>query len=134
MIGHRTAHYRAFGWAAARLDDLLNLVPARLAALAIVVAAFLLPGANAADSFRGVMRDAAKHRSPNAGWPEASMAGALDLALAGPRQYEGQLIDDHWMHAQGRTTASPVDIRRGLRLYVVACAVQAAAVAALAAF
>ena len=134
MIGHRTAYHRAFGWAAARLDDLLNLVPARLAALAIAVAAFLLPGANAAGAFRAVMRDAAKHRSPNAGWPEASMAGALDLALAGPRQYEGQLVDDHWMNAQGRTTASPVDIRRGLRLYVIACAVQAAAVAALAAF
>ena len=134
MIGHRTPHYRAFGWAAARLDDLLNLVPARFAALAIVVAAFLLPGANAAAAFHAVMRDAAKHRSPNAGWPEASMAGALGLALAGPRQYEGQLVDDHWMHAKGRTTASPVDIRRGLKLYVIACTVQAGAIAALAAF
>jgi adenosylcobinamide-phosphate synthase len=132
MIGHRTARHRAFGWGAARLDDLLNLVPARLAALALGLASFLLPGANAAHAFGAAMRDASKHRSPNAGWPEAAMAGALDLALAGPRRYGGKLVDDHWMNEGSRTTASAADIRRGLRLYVAACAIQAVAVAALA--
>jgi adenosylcobinamide-phosphate synthase len=132
MIGHRTARHRSFGWGTARLDDLLNLVPARLAALALGLAAFVIPGANPAGALRAVMRDAPKHRSPNAGWPEAAMAGALDLALAGPRQYGGKLVDDCWMNEGGRTAASVADIRRGLKLYVIACAIQAVAVAALA--
>src|SRR6185437_3799913 len=87
MIGHRTPRHEAFGWAAARLDDLVNLPASRLAALLIVAAARLLPGADAAGAWAAVRRDAGKHRSPNAGWPEAAMAGALGLKLAGPRVY-----------------------------------------------
>lgn len=77
-------------------------------------------------------RDARKHHSPNAGWPEAAMAGALGIALAGPRVYDGEPVDDAWMGAGGRTDASSADIRRGLKLYVIACAIQAVVVAALA--
>jgi adenosylcobinamide-phosphate synthase len=85
MIGHRSRRYREFGWASARLDDLLNLVPARLSALLLVVAAPLV-GRNPWRSGRVALRDAPSHRSPNAGWPEAAAAGALNLALGGPRR------------------------------------------------
>ena len=77
MIGHKDDRYAAFGWAAARLDDLVNLPASRLAALWLVLAAALAPGASPFEAARAVRRDAAKHRSPNAGWPEAAMAGAL---------------------------------------------------------
>ena len=132
MIGHRTPRHLAFGWAAARLDDLLNLVPARLAGIVILGAAFALPDASPAGALRAMRRDARKHRSPNAGWPEAAMAGALGLALAGPRRYGSEIVDDHWMNAGGRTGATGGDIRRGLSLYTVACILQAAAVALIA--
>jgi adenosylcobinamide-phosphate synthase len=79
-----------------------------------------------------VWRDAAKHRSPNAGWPEAAMAGALGLRLAGPRAYHGTIVDDHWM-GDGREMASAQDIRAALRQYRVACAIQFACIAGLAA-
>jgi adenosylcobinamide-phosphate synthase len=82
MIGHRTSRHQAFGWAAARLDDLINLPASRLSALLIVMAAAASPHASAGDAWRAVMRDASHHRSPNAGYPEAAMAGALGLALA----------------------------------------------------
>ena len=132
MIGHRTPRHEAFGWAAARLDDLLNFVPARLAGLLMAGAALVLPGGDAGAALQAMRRDAPRHRSPNAGWPEAALAGALGLALAGPRRYEGALVEDAWMNAGGRATATPDDIRRGLRLYVVACAIQAVLIAAIA--
>ena len=113
MIGHRTARHRAFGWAAARLDDLVNLPAARLAALLIVAAA--LPD-RAAAAWRTVRRDAHHHRSLNAGYPEAAIAGALDLALAGPRAYGGVVVDDAPM-GDGRRAATAKDIRAALRLY-----------------
>jgi adenosylcobinamide-phosphate synthase len=116
MIGHRTPRHDAFGWAAARLDDLLNLPASRLSALLIVAAAAVSPGASAADAWRAVMRDAPRHRSPNAGYPEAAMAGALGLALAGPRAYGGVRIEDALMGA-GRRDATTADIRAALRLY-----------------
>ena len=84
MIGHHTARHRAFGWAAARLDDLVNLPASRLAALLIVAAAAISTKASAADAWHAMRRDAGRHRSPNAGYPEAAMAGALGLALGGP--------------------------------------------------
>jgi adenosylcobinamide-phosphate synthase len=117
MIGHRNERYRDFGWAAARFDDLINLPASRLTALLVVLAAALLPGASASAAWRAVWRDAGKHRSPNAGWPEAAFAGALGLALAGPRSYGGVMVDDVFMGEGGRREANAADIRRALRLY-----------------
>jgi adenosylcobinamide-phosphate synthase len=116
MIGHRTARYEAFGWAAARLDDLVNLPASRLAALLVVGAAALRDRAAAAAAWRAVARDARHHRSPNAGYPEAAFAGALGLALAGPRVYGGVAVEDAVM-GQGRREATAADIRAALALY-----------------
>ncbi len=131
MIGHKNERHLAFGWGAARLDDVVNLPASRLAALFIVGAAALLPAHDARTALRAIARDARRHRSPNAGWPEAAMAGALGLRLAGPRVYGGITVDDHWMGA-GTAEAGPGDIRRALRLYRTACLLQALVVAALA--
>ncbi|WP_432288118.1 adenosylcobinamide-phosphate synthase CbiB [Aminobacter sp. BA135] len=128
MIGHRTSRHEAFGWAAARFDDLINLPASRLTALAIVLAAFLVPGADPKAAWEAVWRDAQKHRSPNAGWPEAAMAGALGLALAGPRAYGGVLVEDAFMGAGGRRDANARDIRAALRLYWTADAILVGAI------
>jgi adenosylcobinamide-phosphate synthase len=117
MIGHRSARHRAFGFAAARLDDLVNLPASRLSALLIVAAAAVSGGTSPRRAWRAVMRDAASHRSPNAGYPEAAMAGALGLALAGPRIYGGVRIDDAFM-GDGRREATAADIRAALSLYI----------------
>lgn len=132
MIGHRTARHEAFGWASARLDDLVNLPAARLAALLIVTAAVFTPGASARGAWRATLRDARRHRSPNAGWPEAAMAGALGLALAGPRRYGGIRVEDALMNAGGRREATAGDIRRALALYRRADALFIAVLALLA--
>jgi len=126
MIGHLTPRHRAFGWASARLDDLINLPASRLASAWLVLAASLHPGASARGALRAVWRDAGRHRSPNAGWPEAAMAGALGLRLAGPRWYGDARVDDAWM-GEGRAGAEPRDLDRALALYRTACALQAAA-------
>ena len=131
MIGHRTPRFLRFGWAAARFDDGVNLPASRLAALWIVGAAALVPGARAGAAWRAAWRDAGGHRSPNAGWPEAAMAGALGLRLAGPRVYGGTRVADGWM-GDGRAEATAADIGRALAVYKVACGLQVAAVAALA--
>jgi adenosylcobinamide-phosphate synthase len=123
MIGHGDERYKAFGWAAARLDDLVNLPASRLAALWLILAALLTPGASARDAARAVHRNASQHRSPNAGWPEAAMAGALGLKLAGPRVYRDTLVDDAFM-GEGRREAGAADIRYALRLFTRACAIQ----------
>ncbi|MEQ1942891.1 adenosylcobinamide-phosphate synthase CbiB [Mesorhizobium sp. VNQ89] len=120
MIGHRTPRHEAFGWAAARFDDLINLPASRLTALLIVIAAALLPRMDAKTAWRAVWRDAKKHRSPNAGWPEAAMAGALGIALAGPRSYGGVMGDFAYMGEGGRRAVTAADIRRALRLFWVA--------------
>ena len=117
MIGHRTPRHEAFGWAAARLDDLVNLPASRLSGLLIVGGAALMPGASAAGAWRAMRRDASKHRSPNAGWPEAAMAGALGFALAGPRVYGGVATTDGVMGEGGRRDLGAADIRAALRLY-----------------
>ena len=119
MIGHRTPRHEAFGWAAARLDDLVNLPASRLSGLLLILAAGLMPGASPAAALRALRRDAHRHRSPNAGWPEAAMAGALGLALAGPRRYGGVLVEDALM-GDGRRAATAADIRRALRLFRLA--------------
>ena len=130
MVGHRTPRHAAFGWASARLDDLVNLPASRLAALWLVLAALIQPGADPAGAVRTARRDARRHRSPNAGWPEAAMAGALGLRLNGPRTYGHVRVDDAWM-GDGRAAATPADLRRALALYRRACAIELAFVAAL---
>jgi adenosylcobinamide-phosphate synthase len=131
MIGHRTPRHEAFGWAAAKLDDLVNLPASRLSALLLVAAAALGKSASAAAAWRAVLRGASRHRSPNAGYPEAAMAGALGLSLAGPRIYGGVTIDDATM-GDGRRDAIAADIRRALTLYRYADAILLALVAAIA--
>jgi adenosylcobinamide-phosphate synthase len=131
MIGHKSPKYHDYGWASARFDDLLNWIPARLTGLLLVVAAALVPGMRAAAARDVMLSDAAKHDSPNAGWPEAAMAGALGVALGGPRAYDGKVHDLPIM-GQGRAALDAGDIRRALRLYgmllnlaLVACLVLA---------
>jgi adenosylcobinamide-phosphate synthase len=131
MIGYRSKRYLAFGWAAARLDDAVNLVPARLAALYLAVAALAVPDANPARGLRTMIEDAGKHRSPNAGWPEAAMAGALGLSLAGPRRYPGVVMNDAWI-GNGTALATARDVMRALSLFTAACVINGFAVAAIA--
>ena len=108
MIGYRSEKYLNFGWAAARLDDVVNLAPARLAAL-LICSSIL-----SSKAWKTVQNDARKHRSPNAGWPEAAMAGALDIALAGPRVYHGKLTDDVYVNPVGRRELAAQDIQAGI--------------------
>lgn len=133
MIGHDTPRHRAFGMAAARLDDAVNWIPARLAGALLAVSGLFVPGASTRHGFRIMLRDHGKHRSPNAGWPEAAVAGTLGLALMGPRRYGGEVSADPWL-GDGRARATEADIRRVLYLQVVACVLLAAIVAVIAAF
>jgi adenosylcobinamide-phosphate synthase len=128
MIGHRNDRYRAFGMASARLDDLLNLIPARLAGLMLILAAPFVPKGRPFAAVRTMLTDSRHHRSPNSGWPEAAAAGALDLALGGPRKYPGLVVDEKWIGA-GRARATLADMHRALHLYVVACILDVGAVA-----
>ena len=103
MIGHLTPRHRDFGWASAQFDDLLNLIPARLTALLIaLIGGWTDP--------TPILRDAPKHRSPNAGWPESALAPVLNVALAGPRSYDGVMTDYPWVWPEGRRDAGPDDI------------------------
>ena len=133
MIGHRTRRYEAFGWAAARLDDLVNLPASRLSALLLIAAAGLSKDASATGAWRALRRDAARHRSPNAGYPEAAMAGALGLSLAGARVYGGVRVEDATM-GDGRRDANAADIVRALALYWRADAILLALLAVAAVF
>jgi adenosylcobinamide-phosphate synthase len=103
MIGHRTPRHEQFGWAAARLDDVLNWIPARLTAALILITHGRLDPAP-------VLRDGPLHRSPNAGWPEAAMAVVLNVALSGPRSYNGQMADFPWVWPEGRPDPGPDQI------------------------
>ncbi len=103
MIGHMTPRYREFGWAAARLDDVLNLIPARLTALLIALTHGWVDPAP-------ILRDAPKHRSPNAGWPESALAPVLNVALSGPRSYNGTRKHYDWVWPEGRRDPGPDDI------------------------
>ena len=130
MIGHKSAKYLAFGWASARTDDLVNLPASRLAALWLIVASAFVADGSPQRAWDTVWRDAKFHRSPNAGWPEAAMAGALGLKLNGPRIYDGDVVDDPFM-GDGRSAVTPSDIRAALKLYRIACGVQIAVLATL---
>jgi adenosylcobinamide-phosphate synthase len=116
MIGHRTKRYTAFGWAAARLDDLVNLPASRLSALFLIAAAAMGLRFDVGAAWSATWQDASRHRSPNAGYPEAAMAGALGLSLAGPRVYDGVKVDDAVM-GFGNRNADAADIRRALALF-----------------
>ncbi|MSP47718.1 MAG: cobalamin biosynthesis protein CobD [Alphaproteobacteria bacterium] len=129
MIGHKTPRYLYFGRVAARLDDAANWIPARISGLILAAAAIFAPGAQPWAALRTMWTDAKKHKSPNAGWPEAATAGALDLALAGPRRYPEMVVNDPWI-GSGRARATTADIGAALRLYVVACLIDAGLVAA----
>ena len=111
MIGHRSERHESFGWAAARIDDVANLVPARLTGLL-----FALMSAHPMEAMSCMIKDARRHRSPNAGWPEAAMAGALGVRLCGPRFYHGELADEPWLNGAARDPIAG-DIARGLKLY-----------------
>jgi adenosylcobinamide-phosphate synthase len=126
MIGHRTSRHEAFGWAAARFDDLVNLPASRLTGLLFAAAARLFPGASAEKAWSAMWRDARRHRSPNAGWPESAMAGALGLKLNGPKTYEGVLVNDAYM-GDGRSEATAGDIDDALQLSSIAWAIMVAA-------
>ncbi len=114
MIGHRNERYRQFGWAAARLDDLLNWVPARLTGLLLVLSS-ALTGDDPAGAWRVFRRDRLKHESPNAGHPEAAMAGALGLKLGGPASYAGERVEKPWL-GDGGGGADAASILRAMRL------------------
>lgn len=116
MIGHLDDRYRDFGWASAKLDDLVNWIPARLTAMLLTAACFLVPGASPSSAWKAARRDARGHKSPNAGWPEAAMAGALGFALGGPRDYDGETIELPTM-GDGRRDLRGSDIDRALGLY-----------------
>ena len=131
MIGHKTPRHLSFGWAAARFDDLVNLPASRLAALWLLLAT-AVSGKSVGGAWHALRRDARHHKSPNAGWPEAALAGALGIRLAGPRSYHGVLVNDGWM-GDGRAELTAADIRAALALYRLAAAVQFVVVATLAA-
>lgn len=125
MIGHRSEQHEAFGGFAARLDDVVNLLPARLTGLLITFASARVSSA------RVMIRDARKHRSPNAGWPEAAMAGALDVRLSGPRRYQGHTSDEPWLNPE-RPDPTAAVLVKGLRIYRRACLLGMVLVALLA--
>jgi adenosylcobinamide-phosphate synthase len=110
MIGYKTKKYHEFGWASARLDDLLNWMPARLSMLLIAVFA------KRPVDFRAIVSEAKRHKSPNAGWPEAAMARAINVALAGPRSYDGQLQQLPWVNETGRQTITADDVDAAVRI------------------
>ena len=132
MIGHRTERHQDFGKTAAQLDDIVNLPASRLSALLIVAAAAMSKNASAIGAWAATWRDGPKHISPNAGYPEAAMAGALGLALGGPRFYDGAEVDGAFM-GDGRRKVGVADIRAALDLYARADGLLIAVVAVLAA-
>ena len=114
MVGYKSARYYAFGWGSAILDDIVNFFPARITALLIMITAFLR--GTAGQAFRAMKNDASKHASPNAGYPESAMAGALGLRLGGARWYRGHLLSLPEMNHQGRDAISPDDIENALSM------------------
>lgn len=121
MIGHRTPRHAAFGWAAARLDDVVNLIPARLTALVLA-----LVSARPRAALATMLRDGRRHRSPNGGWPEAAMAGGLGVRLSGPRAYAGGVSEEPWVNGTAPDPGAD-DIRAGLTIWRRGMAVLGAA-------
>jgi adenosylcobinamide-phosphate synthase len=124
MIGHKSERYLDFGWASARLDDLANWPAARLSIALIAAGAWLKRGSAACrEAFRIAMRDGGMHRSPNSGRPEAAMAGALNVQLAGPRVYSGVVVMEPMINGSGRETAVVEDIETGVSVFYASCSV-----------
>jgi adenosylcobinamide-phosphate synthase len=122
MIGHKTQRYLHFGWASARLDDLANWPAARLSALLIAAGGWIERGPKAAGrALHVALTDHGLHRSPNSGWPESAMAGAIDVALAGPRIYAGERVQEPLQNAPGRRAIGPSEIEAALAVYGSAC-------------
>ncbi|HSK41928.1 MAG TPA: adenosylcobinamide-phosphate synthase CbiB [Arenibaculum sp.] len=115
MIGHRSERYLAFGWAAARLDDVASFLPARLS-MVFIAAAAAFRSISPATVFARAQRDAMLHASPNAGWPESAAAAALGIALGGPRRYGSEVVEGAWLNPEGRRDAGPDDIDSAVRL------------------
>lgn len=126
MIGHRNTRYQAFGWASARIDDVANLIPARLTGLL-----FAMVSGRPVAGLKGMARDAGKHRSPNAGWPESAMACALNVRLSGPRRYGTHVADEPWLNGTA-PDPTPECLAGGLALYRRAMIALAGALALLA--
>lgn len=110
MIGYRTERHKEFGWAAAKLDDVMNWIPARITGALICFAHWSRKG------WHVMLADANGQRSPNAGWPEGAMAGVLDIALSGPRSYHGSMTDINWLNKAGRVVLGPADIEDAVRV------------------
>lgn len=126
MLGHMTEKYQSFGWASAKLDDLVNWLPARLSTLFIIISSIF--GSGTAAALRAicvVLQDAKLHRSPNAGWPEAAMAGVLNVALVGPRTYAEYKVDDAYMNATGRGKLMVGDVVLAKTVFWSACLIEA---------
>lgn len=122
MIAYRNEKYLWFGRVAAQIDDLANWLPARLSAILIALGAGMLNGVNA---FRNAMivalRDSGLHRSPNAGWPEAAMAGGADIALGGPRIYPEETVQQAYLNSAGKHDLGVKDIKQAIQIFALAC-------------
>ena len=138
MIGHKNERYMWFGWASARLDDLLNLAPARLTMLLLLLSPFKTSAGQQSSStsavWKAIIKDAPKHRSPNAGWPESATAGRLGIALSGPRYYGAELVDEPFVNDGGKVDIGATEISDALKLYRSSLIVQFLAIAAIATF
>ncbi len=119
MIGHKTSRYHDFGRTSALFDDLINVPASRITAMLCILGVAIHHGTLAAkNAYSSIRRDAAKHRSPNAGWPEAAIAGGLGIALSGPRTYGGKRGDEAWINESGRQQLGPADISSSLTIYI----------------
>ncbi|MEP3621524.1 MAG: adenosylcobinamide-phosphate synthase CbiB [Lentilitoribacter sp.] len=126
MIGHKTVEYEDFGWASAKLDDLANWLPARLSALLIAVAALISIGLKSfKDAIWTVSNNASLHRSPNAGWPETAMAGALGIVLSGPRSYGDKVTHEPYLNPTGRLELTHLDLEKSCKLFWLSCILEA---------
>ena len=123
IIGYKNEKYKNFGWATARLDDLVNYIPSRLSGLLISACAPIVHG-RIRSAISTMFKDASKHNSPNAGWPEASMAGILGIALAGPRIYPTHQEDGDWINAIGRKEVDSNDVKNALKILLAVCLLQ----------
>lgn len=127
MIGYKTERHLHFGWAAAKLDDLVNFLPARLSVGLIMLSVAITSladqkGAFAWPEWATIRHDAPTHASPNAGWPEASYASALGIALGGPRTYPSGTVEAPYINNAGRKHLEAGDVRKGLALFRATCA------------